>query len=60
MHKRAETLERVVNIVIVIVVLAMGVGLILQRAKLKQQRTTIELQRNILNSNDCYWTGNKR
>lgn len=60
MHKRTKTLERVVNIVIVIVVLAMGVGLILQRTKLKQQRTTIELQRNILNSNDCYWTGNKR
>ena len=60
MHKRAETLERVVNTVIVIVVLAMGVGLTLQRTKLKQQRTTIELQRNILNSNDCYWTGNKR
>ena len=60
MHKRAETLERVVNIVIVIVVLAMGDGLTLQRTKLKQQRATIELQRNILNSNDCYWTGNKR
>ena len=60
MHKRSETLERVVNIVIVIVVLAMGVWLTLQRTKLKQQRATIELQRNILNSNDCYWTGNKR
>ena len=60
MNKRAKTLERVVNIVIVIVVLAMGVWLTLQRTKLKQQRTTIELQRNILNSNDCYWTGNKR
>ena len=60
MHKRAETIKLVVNIVIVIVVLAMGVGLTLQRTKLKQQRATIELQRNILNSNDCYWTGNKR
>lgn len=60
MHKRTKTLERVVNIIIVIVVLAMGVGLTLQRTKIKQQRTTIELQRNILNSNDCYWTGNKR
>ena len=60
MHKRSGILERVVNIVIVIVVLAMGVWLTLQRTKLKQQRSTIELQRNILNSNDCYWTGNKR
>ena len=60
MHKRTETIKRVVNIIIVIVLLAMGVGLTLQRTKLKQQKTTIELQRNILNSNDCYWTGEKR
>ena len=60
MHKRTETIKRVVNIIIVIVLLAMWVGLTLQRTKLKQQRTTIELQRNILNSNDCYWTGEKR
>lgn len=60
MHKRTEAIKRVVNIIIVIVVLAMGVGLTLQRTKIKQQRTTIELQRNILNSNDCYWTGEKR
>ena len=60
MHKRTEAIKRVVNIIIVIVVLAMGVGLTLQRTKLKQQRATIELQRNILNSNDCYWTGEKR
>ena len=60
MHNRTEAIKRVVNIIIVIVLLAMGVGLTLQRTKLKQQRATIELQRNILNSNDCYWTGNKR
>ena len=60
MHKRTKTIKLVVNIIIVIVVLAMGVGLTLQRTKLEQQRVTIELQRNILNSNDCYWTGEKR
>ena len=60
MHKRTKTIKLVVNIIIVIVVLAMLVGLTLQRTKLEQQRVTIELQRNILNSNDCYWTGEKR